>query len=306
MYPGDLTVPPSLSCYDQCPKADVSGVNPNDPFVGNMMSGPTVTPSVYTYASNAMVLRFAGFNVISAATSTTNMSTQFGVMSGALFAPTQANLDLLDCNWDGDNNPATNTQICGWKAWSALPVFYTWETGPNSWNQFTGLKDGSNSFVTFEPPLQVKYVHHQATVTEPDHKYDGVSFMLEYAGFGQLNGIPGKCVNMDTGADANCADSQNSQAIRWVPVFTIPSLQDDSSLTFVTDPSDTPLYVKPLQIEQRMKAASAGACSTLEGTDFSAYDSLPTLIGIWSDPQTANGAKPVVTAAPAVIGGVIQ
>jgi hypothetical protein len=129
--------------------------------------------------------------------------------------------------------------------------------------------------------------------------------LLDYSGFGQLNGIPGKCVDMDSGADADCSQGGNgNNSIRWVPQFTIPGLTPVTA----TDPASnaaTDCYVKPLQVEQRMMPDSTvGACSSLAATDFSAY-TLPDT-SLWSDPKAAEGAEPVVTNAPAIIGGVVQ
>jgi hypothetical protein len=285
VYPTDTGIPSSFACYDNCPKVDANG----EAYLDMISSGPSNTAATYTFDVAAIVLKDSNNKpvVMSVATSTN----QWGVMSGALFDPTNsANLAALDCNWDGDNNPATNPQVCGWKAWSDLPVFYTWETGPDSWNRFSALKDATGTILKFEPPLSVKYVHHKT-----GSPLDGATFMLDYSGFGNLNGIPGKCVNMDTGADADCAPDPT---IRWVPAFVIPPVQTDGSLTKVTVDA-TEYVVKPLQLEQRMKKDDAG-CTGLTTTSYT----LPDLATDWTDP--AIGTEPVVTSAPAVIGGVVQ
>lgn len=283
VYPTD-TVPTSFACYDNCPKIDGSG----QAYINMMMSGPSNTATTYTFNPTSMLLELNGSSVIMSQASTSN---QYGVMSGALFDPTSANLAALDCNWDRDNNPATNPQVCGWKAWSALDVFYTWETGPDSWNQFSALKDATGTILKFEPPLSIKYVHHKT-----GSPLDGATFMMEYSGFGNLNGIPGKCVDMDTGLDAACVN--NDPKIRYVPAFVIPPVQADGSLTTVT--VDTTEYlVKPLELEQRMKQDASG-CTGLATTSYT----LPDLATDWTYP--AIGSEPTVTSAPAVIGGVVQ
>jgi hypothetical protein len=283
VYAGDATVPASLACYDNCPQIDGNGQ-----AYASMSSGQS-TSTNYTFDTTAMLLKLGGQAVILSQASTTN---PWGVMSGALFEPTTANMNALDCNWDMDNNPATQPNVCGWKAWSALGSFYTWETGPNNWNQFTALQDPvSAATLTFEPPLQVKYVHHKA-----GSPVDGTTFMMDYAGFGNLQGIPGKCVDMDTGLDAACT---NSSSIRYVPAFVIPPTQTNGSLTTVTVDA-TEYLVKPLELEQRMMKVDVGACSALSVTSYT----LPDLATEWADP--AIGAEPSVTSAPAVIGGVVQ
>jgi len=69
---------------------------------------------------------------------------------------------------------------------------------PQEWNQFTALRDPTTGTpLTFDAPLQVKYTHSQTNNTKPDYKYNDTTFYLEYNGFGDLWGIPGKCVDWD-------------------------------------------------------------------------------------------------------------
>ncbi len=140
----------------------------------------------------------------------------------------------------------------------------------------------------------MQYVHYQTGCP-----YDGTTFYMDYSGFGNLNGIPGKCVDMDTGLEANCANG-GSSSIRWVPAFTIPATQADGSLTEVSDGTNS-YIVKALDIEQRMLGVNVSNCSTLT-TKLTSY-TLPT-IADWVDP--ALGTEPVITGPPAVIGGVVQ
>lgn len=282
VYPTD-TIPASFACYDNCPQVGADG----EAYTSMMSSGPSNTATTYTFNSSTMLLMTTETSTVPVIMTVANSTNQWGVMSGALFEPTPANVALLACDWP---NQTGGYDTCGYKAWSALNVFYTWETGPGSWNQFSALKDAAGTILKFEPPLSVKYVHHKT-----GSPVDGATFMLEYSGFGNLNGIPGKCVDMDSGLEAQCA---NDPGIRYVPAFVIPPTQADGSLTKVT--VDTTEYlVKPLELEQRMKKDDAG-CSALSVT---AYD-LPDLATEWTDP--ALGAEPVVTSAPAVIGGVVQ
>jgi hypothetical protein len=154
--------------------------------------------------------------------------------------------------------------------------------------------------VKFDPPLQVKYLHSQPSTTAPDAKFNGVTFFLQYQGFGDLQGIPGKCVNIDTGNDADC--SLGGESIRWVPEFTIPS-STASILTEVTDVArPTVTYVvKALEKEQRMTSLPVGDC-TGAGLTTSSYE-LPSMSS-YVDPRI--GPEPVVTRPPAVVGGVVQ
>ena len=189
IYPSD-TVPAELVCFNQCP--DPTKINSEDPF--NDYSSPQlawfdaealppewvpVLPldsrhATYTFDKQSMQL-MSGTNPVVATNSSQKF--QFGKMSGPLFDPTH--LNLLECKMIYDpSNPFDPDSTCGWKAWNDLSEYYTWETGPNSWNQFAALKDRSRLF-KFEPPLLVSY----------DHEWDDHStsrFYLEYSGFGNL------------------------------------------------------------------------------------------------------------------------
>ncbi|HSR11239.1 MAG TPA: hypothetical protein VLS90_07310, partial [Thermodesulfobacteriota bacterium] len=278
VYPTD-SIPATFACFDNCPNAGAGGVDTTTPFFA---SDPT-NPRTYTFNSATMLLYYSGNAVVQ---NQTISNQTWGVMSGAMFEPSSANLNLLKCDWDAN-------QTCGWKAWSVLPVFYTWETGLNDYNKFTALRDGSGNVVKFDPPLQITYTHQQSDVTAADYKYNGSKFYLNYSGFGNLQGIPGKCVNMNTGLDADCSGSGGNTPIQWIAAFVIPNgaTATDGSATY---------YIKALEKSQRMKQAP-GACGALS-SGLASY-SLPT-ISEWEDP--AIGDEPSVTAAPAVIGGVIQ
>jgi hypothetical protein len=180
-----------------------------------------------------------------------------------------------------------------------LPEFYVWETGQSTWNQFVTVRD-SNGPVRFEPPLQVKYIHSQPAATAPDYKYNNVTFFLQYSGFGDLQGIPGMCVNVDTGAtNVDCSQGGSNQAIRWVPEFSIPAENAAGQLTEVQDigQAGVTYFVKALEKEQRL--GPGGTCSGLSTSPYI----LPSMSS-WIDPVI--GSEPVVTAPPAVIGGVVQ
>jgi len=288
VFPGD-TVPSAFMCYDNCPKYDegAGGILPADPSYSNEFNPEVDSSHTYSFDSSAddMVLKESG-NALLWADDGSGQN-QFGAKSGPLFEDTEENLALLACDdWNGNGEPDEGT--CGWKAWSELTEYYTWETGGNSWNQFTALKDGNGTVLEFQAPLQVSYEHAQTNESEPDYKYNGTTFNLEYSGFGNLWGIPGACIDMDSGEVVNCGPGT-----RWVPEFSISDGSEASDGT-----SD--YLVKALEKEQRMsKLDDAGACSGLTLTSYT----LPS-IDSWEDPDI--GSQPTVTNAPAVIGGVVQ
>ena len=275
LYPGD-TVPTSLVCFERCPDVAKIGTSDPDPYV--FYSFQDVAPASannasYTFDSTNFVLKSG-----STAVTTTDSTYEYGVQSGPLFEPTTQNLAQVACDWD-------STKTCGWQGWSNLSIFYTWETGANEWNHLTALKSGSQ-YKKFDPPVNVEYTH-------TGNGYTNAKFYLDYSGFGDLHGIPGKCVDMDTGSDVDCG-SQTGE-IRWVPEFSI------ANGSVVTDASNSSVeyLVKGLEKEQRMKENTTGGCASLTTTSYTFPD-----ISEWVNP--ALGSEPTIESAPAVIGGVLQ
>ncbi len=281
VYPGD-NIPAAFACFDRCPDAaNITGADPFyavDPYQNVAPSGSTYI--TYTFDTANMVLQDGGTDVVLASA---NSDHQWGIWSGPLFDPDAdddgdgtSNLDELACDWSPDETCAGNIR-------ERLNVHYTWETGVEEWHKFTGLRDSNDNFLTFDAPLPVKYAH-------TGDGYTNATFYLEYGGFGELWGIPGKCVDMDTGADTECGPDT-----RWIPEFTI------SNGSVVIDGTDntTEYLVKALEKEQRMQAVAESNCSSLSLAN---YD-LPTM-GEYTAPDI--GDEPTVEGAPAVIGGVLQ
>lgn len=76
------------------------------------------------------------------------------------------------------------------------------------------------------------------------------------------------------------------------------SISEGSEVTDVSD-GITKYYVKPLDMEQRMKQLDISFCSALTTTTYA----LPSM-SEWVDPNI--GVEPAVDSSPAVIGGVVQ
>jgi len=278
VFPSD-TVPSTLACFSNCPDATKISSGEQWPYDNTYEQPQPVVPTEaqylsYHFDSSQMMLTYDDGTTPVLATSDTY---QWGVMSGPLFEPTADNLSLLSCEWD-------STQTCGWMSHTTLPEYYTWETGPNEWNKFTVLVNPMDgSVLKFDPPLQVSYVH----------TWDDLStstFNLGYSGFGNLWGIPGKCIDWDSGAETECRSET-----RWIPQF---SISEGSETTDVSD-GVTKYYVKPLEMEQRMKQLDSLFCANLSTKTYS----LPS-ISEWVDPNI--GSEPAVDGPPAVVGGVLQ
>jgi hypothetical protein len=291
VFPGDTTVPATLACTTNCPDPAHTAKSANmmttteTGYVNTSPATAAANGKLATYAFNAATYALTRGGVAVDGTASGLNLTQGGE-SGPLFdSSVAANLNVLACNNGGTTNA---NQTCGWQAWSGLTEFYTWSTGVNNWQTLTALVDGNGKPVTFAQPLQVLYVHSGAGNTK-------TSFYLQYNGFGNLNGIPGQCVDSDTGSVVNCSQQQNNSQVRWIPQFTIAAGET------VTGPSNTTYYVKPLQVEQRMLTAGAGACSSLTPSTYS----LPDLSN-WHDPALGTEPAVSITGPAKVIGGVIQ
>jgi hypothetical protein len=279
--PDDATVPANLTCYDNCPKASSSsGMDKDEPKYDDNFSAHD-----YSF-TNGILMDGANPAVLTEEDS----EQRFGFSSGPLFDLT-SNADKLACPWDAG-------AVCGWLAWSALDEFYTWETGPNSWNKFASLEDGDGAIVVFDPPKQIDYEYPATGTggtnpTAVDQKFAGNNFSLQYAGFGSLMGIPGKCFNPENPAD-NDPDCGKSGR-RWVPAFTIPagSIASDAANQYL---------IKPLEVERRMSKATISQCSAVQLENLSS--SWPNLNSDWIDPDL--GTEPVLTDPPKVIAGAIQ
>jgi hypothetical protein len=215
---------------------------------------------------------------------------QNGLQSGWLLAsaPTTAN-----CPAGSPDAQAGN--LC------ELPnptTYYTWQTGANQWNQSLWLTAGGN-IVPFDPPQNIAYTVPTGAAYG---SYSGLPLLLQFNGFGNLQGIPGICVNPTDNSVEDCGTNGAS----YVPAFSIP---DGSVMTLpsLSGSTTTPLIVKALNGAILLNSLGSGAaqCSSMTLTPLT----LPS--GGQHDPSNPAdseylGTMPTVTAAPAVINGVVQ
>jgi hypothetical protein len=176
--------------------------------------------------------------------------------------------------------------------------YYTWQTGPNQWNQSLWLTD-AGSVVPFDPPQNIAYTVPTGSAYG---SYSGLPLLLQFDGFGNLQGIPGVCVNPTDNSPEDC----NTGGSTYLPAFSIP---DGSAMTLpsLSGSSTTPLLVKALNGSILLNSLGSGAaqCSAMTLTPLT----LPS--GGLHDPSDPSdteylGTEPTVTAAPAVIDGVVQ
>lgn len=177
-------------------------------------------------------------------------------------------------------------------------TYYTWQTGPNQWNQSLWLTTGGN-VVPFDPPQNIAYTVPSGSAYGA---YAGLPILLQFNGFGNLQGFPGSCVNPSDNSPEDCSINGAS----YVPAFSVP---DGTTMTLpsLSGETTTPLIVKALNGQILLKSLGSGAaqCASMSLTPLT----LPS--GGLHDPSSASdseylGTKPVVSAAPKVIDGVVQ
>jgi hypothetical protein len=309
VYPADPSLPTTLYCASNCPTAASLQA------YFKQMPGTVAAPYVAATYNNFQPVLLSGlvqYSVVGAVLTDGNGLTvvdtnssdyqqspqpqyQNGVMSGALFA------NPSDALCPGNASPAT---YCASQANSAS-VYYVWQTGPGSYNQFAALKDSSGTFVQFDAPLNVNFTVPTGTVYG---SYAGTSLTLQYGGFGNLWGIPSICTSPTTNLPANC----NDPTALNVPQFVIPYDPAASPQQgIVTTSANLPAtyLVKWQQREIRFANKGLSVCSNAR-LQVPTNIVLPTAAALL-DPSNSRssvylGVEPTVTAAPRVIQGVVE
>jgi hypothetical protein len=300
--PGSSDWPTQLHCVSDCPAGGstfTSGLdNPGNAdgayanFGGPAASRssirnwqPVLAGSEVSYVADAStgLISTAGAAVAwTSLASPANGQYQNGFQSGRLVD--SAGLASLACGVNGGDGSG---YYCPNRA-ENVSTLYVWETGPNSWNKFSGLRN-AGGYVHFDAPLSLAYT----VPAQVSASYNGAQLVLQYNGFGDLQGVPGKCVDAGTNLEVPCS---NNGSTRWVAAFVIP---EGSTLS----DGSTSYYVKPLEQELRLRKVAAGNCAAL--TLPSIADSAMPGLADFSDPRV-NGAMPSLTGAPRVIQGVLQ
>ena len=190
VYPGSAGAPANLYCVTNCPTgveiANLIATTATEPWAAgteNRWSPTASAPMTYTFNATSGNLEYLGAPVVVADGVTESQLTgqwRNGIMSSKLLPQS------TDFSCGGGNFCAQNAD--------AADVYYEWQTGVNSWNQFIGLKSGS-TYVTFDPPLALRYTVPTGTQYG---EFAGSTLVLQFSGFGELHGIPGRCVSPAT------------------------------------------------------------------------------------------------------------
>ncbi len=310
--PGE-TVPSNLKCVANCPTAaqltalegDPANQTPYDPSTVNSWSG-IANPIAYTWDSATYTLKDATNNNVTSELLSDVDNTLFdktnyrwGIRSGALvdaskFVPGGD----MDCDGQGGQN-----NYCNWKA-DSLQEYYQFEVGTQDYNRATFLMSGSTPVAFSSPQTAVFDVPADAAKYG---LYAGASMNLQFLGFGDLNGIPGRCVDPYTNEEASC-----SRSTRWLPAFAI---EDGAAVTI----DGQTKYVKWLERELRFAPANGTAASL--GITLGSTSNLPNAITTTSCTDATDTANPCNASSenypgafskddfkksPAVIHGVVQ
>lgn len=312
VYPSDF--PAQLQCLGGC--ADLASMtayftnqagitSPFTPLTQNSqfnpMGVPTATLVSYTQEGSSGELRATNDNAPLVLTNPSWLDGKpeyrHGFRLGKLFSATDASAVLCE---------GSSTHYCGSKL-NDLPIFYTWETGVESFNQFFALRassgncaGSSDAYCRFDPPLSVTFSVPNDNTNFGE--YAGRDLVLQYGGYGNLWGVPGLCVNRLNNAPADC--SLGGQNTRFVPAFVIPF---DTTQGVVRDGS-TPYYVKWLDREIRFSQVASGQCAGLAvpGAGLALPQESSFLNpGVAGSPNYI-GTMPTVTATPRVVDGEVK
>ena len=283
--PDDSSIPSTLYCVGWCVDSSLNSVYEGSVNQANVRQ--------YTWNGTTGALMTG-----STAIDFTNANNSFN--SGVLVS--QTDLAKLACKqWNGSQNVDA---YCDGYADNELSVYYRWETGPNSWNRYVGIKDGNNQLVSFSPPMELTYQVPANDSYAGD--YAGKTVNIQYPGGGNL-WLPGYCFDASSPTRAR---KQCDNSTKWANEFLIPY---DTTAGVVTDrKTQTQYYVKNLKRGVYFPLASNGACNGSLQTTAQNYAgrTLPTLsnwkspidssssgyIGTWKDP----------TGTPLIIDGVLQ
>lgn len=99
-----------------------------------------------------------------------------------------------------------------------LSSYYNWNTGPNRWQRFSGVKDSNDRVVAINEPLMLTY----NAPDEPEFgRYGNKKISVRYPGNGQL-WLPGRCENI-TNPNAVPSSGCNQENEVYIHDFVIPT-----------------------------------------------------------------------------------
>lgn len=247
--PGDAGVPPTLKCVRNCfTKDTLSALSSSDdarPYKADTDEADRLADGqeqTYTWDKAEYKLKDDTEQVIGkSALENVDIQPDSEFYHGVrMRLVSESALAGLKCGDDA-------TKYCSSKA-EELPEYFEFETGKREWHSAEFLVDGAGQPIAFDPPLRASVVVPQnpsGDADKPFGEYAGAKMTLQYEGFGNLHGFPGRCFDSDTNEPANCG-----QDAFYQPAFSLPDG------TPVTMPDGSTKYVKALESELRFRKAS--------------------------------------------------
>lgn len=292
VFPG--TTVPTLYCLSRCPTATsmAAFTGSNSPFDANTemqwFSAPS-TASTVSYSFGAGGLMEGSTVMVDTNASHFGGGGMYsnGIMTGRLFesAPSHTNCPQF----------MTGSEVCEEPNPS---VYYTWQTGPNQWDQAMWLTPtGSSTPVALDPPQNVHYTVTAQDDTSQSAAWVGKSIQLQFNGFGNLWGLPGNCVDPVDNSVVSCGPN-----VRFVPSF---ALHDGATMSL----GSSTLIVKALDAEMRLSNVPLSTCT---GANLNLNPQTPPTSAGLHDPSSSSDAYYIdveptpVLMTPKVIHGVVQ
>lgn len=287
-----------LKCIGDCPDSTPTNRNPGwgpfttlysyslNPTTGNLQDAAPVSGS----PSGKAVISTTSYMQTGKMVKATDMATITSMKVGCPSCTySQSDVDLL-----------TN------------PTYYVWQTSSSSYDQMAFLVNpSSGAIISFYSPLPVNFNIPNNSATYGN--LAGATITLQYGEYGNLWGIPNKCIdisnNMDCTFSGGTPTPSNKQ--RWTPQFSIPF---DTTLGVVSTsvsqgaiPLGTQFLVKALDKEVRLTTVNRNICLVLGLTQPVTIPKLASYSD-WQDPIPNLGTRPVLnpTPAPRVIHGVVK
>lgn len=209
-------------------------------------------------------------------------------------------------------------------------TYYRWTPSPYSWGQMTFLNDGTNT-LTFYPALPVSFKIPNTTNYADNAN---TTALLYYGDFGNLWGIPYKCIDLRNNSDCVYAhvtlvsagpppvysysydqtlypeitpyDKQYYSAEYSIP-FDTTNGRVTAAIAQGNIAKGTQFLVKSLDKELRLNRVPIGVCEVQGLGQNISVGTLPSSTK-WNNPTITIGTKPVLNPVPAprVIDGVKQ
>ena len=287
VYPGDRSVPDELVCVGTCVHAGPADTLVRKPFGPLEMAD--VGKYTYTWSAADGSLKVGTQNIDFTSANAENF------YSGALVS--MNDLTKLKCVF------GSIEKYCEEKADTQLTTYYRWQSGPKSWDQFTGLKNANGELLKFEQPISVTY----NVPSDDSSSYRGKQVTVQYPGSGNL-WLPGYCFNPTSGR-AKCDGTT-----QWANEFSIPFDRQKGVVTAVSDDpalNGKTFLVKTLRRGVYFPQTTPSTCNDLKPFA-NPYESkvLPTRAD-WknpADPDSPNfiGNWQEPTGTPLIIGGKLQ